>query len=123
MSSEEDYYYNKCNRHEAQAQQAQAQQAQAQQAQAQQAQAQQAQAQQAQAQQHSFGEALKKAIGGMARSNRSDNATTENIPYRECKIEHQDFQKCLKENPNLCYDFYCKLTECILYKTDINMCQ
>ena len=113
MSSEEDYYYDKCNRHEAQAQQAQAQQAQAQKA----------QAQQAQAQQHSFGEAFKKAIGGMARSNRSDNATSENIPYRECKIEHQDFQKCLKENPNLCYDFYCKLTECILYKTDINMCQ
>jgi len=35
MSSEEDYYYNKCNRHEAQAQQAQAQQAQAQAQQAQ----------------------------------------------------------------------------------------
>ena len=70
-------------------------------------------------------EAVRGVIGMMSGSKYTNELEKEanNPPFPECKIEHQNFHNCLKENPELCYDFYNKLSECIQYKSNINMSQ
>ena len=66
-------------------------------------------------------EAVRGAVG-MMRGNVSQNET-DSVPFPECKIEHQEFQKCLSKNPDYCFEYYKKLTNCMIYKTDLNITQ
>ena len=82
----------------------------------------------------SFGEAVKSGIGigvgieavkgamGMFNKNKNDDNNNFNS-FPECKIEHQEFQKCLSKNPDYCFEYYKKLTNCMIYKTDLNITQ
>lgn len=82
----------------------------------------------------SFGEAVKSGIGigvgieavkgamGMFNKNKNDDNNNSNS-FPECKIEHQEFQNCLSKNPDYCFEYYKKLTNCMIYKTDLNITQ
>lgn len=82
----------------------------------------------------SFGEAVKSGIGigvgieavkgamGMFNKNKNDDNNNYNS-FPECKIEQQEFQNCLSKNPDYCFEYYKKLTNCMIYKTDLNITQ
>lgn len=70
---------------------------------------------------YTFGEAIKASVDTIMCNN--PKKKIHEFPFPQCKKEHMEFTMCLKEDPDMCSNFYHKLCECMHYKTDLNMTQ
>jgi len=65
-------------------------------------------------------EAVRGAIGMFNGNNRQQDNTNNQDVFEKCKLHHDEFSKCLQKNPEMCYDYYQKLSECMLsYQNNI----
>jgi len=65
-------------------------------------------------------EAVRGAIGIFSGNNRQQDNTNNQDVFEKCKLHHDEFSKCLQKNPEMCYDYYQKLSECMLsYQNNI----
>jgi hypothetical protein len=66
-------------------------------------------------------EAVRGAIGMLSGNNRQqDNINNQDV-FEKCKLHHDEFSKCLQKNPEMCYDYYQKLSDCMLSHQNNNI--
>ena len=66
-------------------------------------------------------EAVRGAIGMFSGNNRQQENTNNQDVFENCKLHHDEFSKCLQKKSEMCYDYYQKLSDCMLSNQNNNI--